>query len=118
MIELRYFKPVEFTACVPSCSILQMNEDFLLKLDNARHDSGTPFRLTSAFRSSEYDLSRRRSGQGFHTLGRAVDVSCRDSVTRWKIVSGCIRNGLSCGLSKDGFVHIDDRDGQPIVFLY
>lgn len=118
MIELMYFKPVEFTACVPSCSILQMDETFLRVLDQAREFAGVPFCLTSAYRSSDYDRSKGRSGHGYHTFGRAVDVRCRDSVTRWKILSGCLTVGLSCGLSKDGFIHIDDRDGEPTVFLY
>ena len=118
MIELAFFKPAEFKACVPSCSIEQMDEHFLRVLDMARKLAGVPFCLTSAYRSPGYDRSKGRSGKGFHTKGRAVDVRCRDSITRWKILSGCLTVGLSCGLSKDGFVHIYDRDGEPIVFLY
>lgn len=117
MIELKYFKPVEFMACVPSCSILQMDSDFLYRLDMARAFAQVPFILTSAYRSSEYDRSKGRSGNGFHTKGLAVDVVCKDSFTRRRIIAGCIEYGLTCGLSKDGFVHIDDRE-SPIVFLY
>lgn len=117
MIKLAYFKPAEFKACVPSCSIEQMDEGFLCKLEKARYHAGVPFILLSAFRSSAHDRSKGRSGKGYHTQGRAVDVECRDSVTRWRILYGCSIAGLTCGLSKNGFVHVDDRE-NPIVFLY
>lgn len=116
MIELTYFKPVEFTACVPSCSILQMDENFLHRLDRARKLSGVPFILTSAYRSPEWDISKGRSGTGYHTKGRAVDVACDDSHSRACIVRGCLLAGLSCGIS-DTFIHIDERRNQ-IIFLY
>lgn len=117
MIELKYFKPVEFMACVPSCTILQMDSDFLYRLDKAREYARVPFVLTSAYRSPEYDRSKGRSGKGYHTRGLAVDVRCTNSSMRRAILCGCLQYGLSCGLSKDGFVHIDDRD-DPVVFLY
>lgn len=121
-VSLRYFKPEEFQKCTPKCSIDDMNADFLQRLDAVRASCGVIFRLNSAFRSSAYDRSKGRSGKGFHTLGRAVDIDCRNSVTRAKILAVCYEFGLSCGVSST-FIHIDDRnvyDGypSPIVFLY
>lgn len=116
-VPLKYFKSSEFRNCIPSCELRQMDESFLVALDQAREIAGAAFILTSAFRSRSYDLSKGRSGNGYHTLGRAVDVRCDNSRDRWKIVCGCVAVGLSCGLSKDGFVHIDNRP-NPIVFLY
>lgn len=121
-IDLKYFKPSEFTKCVPKCDISQMSPYFLHQLDNARAESGIVFRLNSAFRSSDYDIAHGRSGRGFHTKGRAVDVDCRNSVSRSKILAACRKFGLSCGVSKT-FIHIDNRNSEdgysePIVFLY
>ena len=117
MLSLKHFAPQEFERCIPSCSIDKMNPEFLVALDTARDVAEVPFVLTSAYRSPSYDLAKGRSGSGYHTRGRAVDVACIDSKTRWKIVCGCLAVGLSVGLSKDGFVHIDNRR-EPIVFLY
>lgn len=116
-MNLRYFKPEEFLACVPSCSIQSMDADFLQKLDAARHLAGIPFVLTSCFRSSAWDISHGRSGRGYHTRGMAADIRCSNSRDRFAIVKACTEVGLSCGLSKDGFVHIDGRT-TSIVFLY
>lgn len=121
-VDLKYFKPSEFQKCTPKCDISQMSAYFLHQLDNARAEAGIMFRLNSAYRSSDYDLAHHRSGKGFHTKGRAVDVSCRDSAFRSRIIAACRKFGLSCGVSKT-FIHIDNRmaeDGypEPIVFLY
>lgn len=118
MCNLKYFKPSEFEKCNPKCDISQMNPDFLQRLDAARSLCGIIFRLNSAYRSPEYDRSKGRTGKGYHTVGRAVDVACTDSASRAEIIRACVSLGLSCGVSKR-FVHIDDRDtSRPIVFLY
>lgn len=121
-VSLRYFKPEEFQKCIPKCSIDDMNVDFLQRLDAVRASCGVIFRLNSAFRSPAYDRSKGRSGKGFHTLGRAVDIDCRNSAKRAMIISACLEFGLSCGVSST-FIHVDDRnvfDGypEPLVFLY
>jgi uncharacterized protein YcbK (DUF882 family) len=111
---MRYFKPEEFISCKPSCSVEQMNASFLQKLDTARELAQVPFVLLSAYRSPEHDLSRGRSGRGYHTLGRAVDVKCIDGLSRWRIIYACMRLSLSVGVYSD-FLHIDDRP-NCIVF--
>lgn len=121
-VVLKYFKPVEFTKCVPTCDISDMSDSFLLRLDRMRSISGVVCKLNSAFRSSAYDKAHGRTGRGFHTKGRAVDIDCRNSVSRSRIIAACREVGLSCGISKT-FIHIDDRnidDGysEPIAFLY
>lgn len=85
-------------------------------LDFAREKAGVPFVLNCAYRSSEWDLSKGRSGKGYHTLGRAVDISCQNSYSRSKILKACLSLGLTCGVSKT-FIHVDDRDNQ-ICFMY
>ena len=115
-MQYSYFKPEEFKRCSPSCDISQMNEEFMILLDCARSDAGIPFKLNSAYRSPEYDKSKGRSGVGWHTLGRAVDIRCTDSVSRGMILQACLRYGLTCGISKT-FIHIDNRPLQ-VAFLY
>lgn len=90
--------------------------NFFEKLTAARSLARVPFVLNSAYRSPEYDISKGRSGKGYHTLGRAVDIACSDSSRRAAIVYGCLSVGLSVGVSKT-FIHVDDREKQ-IIFLY
>lgn len=111
---MRYFKAEEFTHCNPSCSVEQMNHAFLEKLDTARDLAKCPFYLLSAYRSPEHEKARGRTGKGYHTFGRAVDVSCSDGCSRWRIVYACMRVGLSVGIYST-FIHIDDRP-NCIVF--
>lgn len=112
----KFFSESEFVACSPSCHLSDMSPSFLEKLDLARAYSGVPFVLNSAFRSSEWDKSKGRSGYGYHTLGRAVDVRCTDSFARAEILRSCLKVGLTVGISPT-FIHIDDRPLQ-VAFLY
>lgn len=111
---IRYFTLDEFKRCSPRCEFSQMDISFMEKLDTARDMAGTPFVLLSAYRSSDYDISRGRSGKGYHTLGRAVDIKCVDGNLRWKIIYSCMRLGLSVGVYKT-FLHIDNRL-KPTLF--
>lgn len=109
MLEIDYFAPAEFTRCIPACSKEQMDKDFLKRLNRARRMAGLPFVLNSAFRSSEYDMQRGRTGNSYHCKGRAVDIRCLDSSSRAVIVSSLIRAGFN-GIGIDNkFIHVDDR---------
>lgn len=111
-----YFSADEFLRCSPPCHLDVMDKEFMVLLDCARNDAGIPFVVNSAFRPPEWDIAHGRSGSGYHTRGRAVDIRCSDSVSRAKIVNACLAYGLSCGISKT-FIHVDNRPNQ-IVFLY
>ena len=111
---MRYFKVEEFLRCSPSCSVEQMDMDFMRLLDSCREFAGIPFYLLSAYRSPEHDRKRGRSGRGYHTLGRAVDISVSDGSGRWKVLQAATQLGLSIGIYPT-FLHIDNRP-NPIVF--
>lgn len=111
-----YFAPVEFERCIPSCDKSQMDKDFLVRLNWLRYRCGVPLILNSAYRSPEWDKSHGRSGSGFHTKGRAVDIRCFDSATRALIVMYALKCGFSVGVHSN-FVHLDDRFSQ-ILFTY
>ncbi|AYQ58207.1 putative peptidase [Microviridae sp.] len=115
MTKLKYFKPAEFNRCNPSCTIDAMDAQFLKELDICRHIAGVPFVLLSAYRSASHDIQRGRSGVGYHTSGRAVDVKCTDSEDRRAIIEGCLACGLTFGVYPS-FIHIDNRP-RPIAFI-
>lgn len=117
MYKPKYFTDDEFERV--ACSVTQCNECSLARLDRAREIAGVPFVLTSAYRSPESDRLKGRSGRGAHTLGRAFDIACRDSLTRYKIVFGAIAAGFTRIGIGSTFVHMDDSDiSGPSIWLY
>lgn len=118
----QYFKPLEFLACTPSCDIAQMDKNFLNALDLLREKCGFPLVLNCAYRSREWDISRGRSGDSWHTKGLAVDIRCYDAVKRATIVYHALSMDFSVGVYSS-FIHLDDRfvasEGRiPQVLFY
>lgn len=116
----KYFTDDDFKRASPSCSITQMCPDFLERLDRCREVAGIPFVVNSAYRTPEYEKSKGRSGSGAHTFGRAADIRCDDSVSRWRIVFAALQVGfMRIGIGKT-FIHLDDSVSlpHPCIWLY
>lgn len=116
----KYFAPAEFRRCTPSCSIGQMDADFLALLDRVRESAGIPLVLNSAFRSREYERQMGRTGTSAHCKGKAVDIRCNTSQNRYKI----IRAALECGIRRIGvgksYIHLDSSEthAQDVIWHY
>lgn len=120
MITSKYFKEAEFKKCCPSCSLQDMDQAFMNKLDKTRELAGIPFLLSSAYRSPAWDKYKGRSGNGDHTQGCGVDVVCNSSVTRMKILKAAIELGWTrIGVSST-FIHIGSGHNLPenVIWLY
>lgn len=118
-MEYKYFKDAEFKRCTPSCRLSDMDEDFMLKLDNARALAGVPFYINSAFRSVAWEHSHGRSGNSLHTKRRAVDISCTGAYERYRIVLAALDVGFhGIGIGPN-FIHLDNRETvKPLIWLY
>lgn len=114
-LKLRYFTDADFRMDGHDVSE-KMNAEFLRKLDECRHLSGTPFVITSAFRSSEKNKLVGGAPASLHLKGRAVDIMCTDPVLRYRIVQAAQSLGLTVGVMERG-LHLDDRK-VPIMFHY
>lgn len=116
----KYFAPQEFKDCSPSCSMEDMDQEFLGIMDQIREGVGQPLVITSAYRTKKWELSKGRSGNGAHTRGLAVDFACTTGTLRAKIVKAA----LSCGIRRigiaSGFVHVDIDDTLPqnVIWTY
>ena len=105
MITAKFFTESEFRRCVPPCSLQDMDQQFMLQLDNARKQAGIPFVLNSAFRSVAYEKSKGRTGAGDHPQGKGVDIRCNTSSNRMKIVRALLDNGFTrIGIGKT-YIH-------------
>lgn len=116
----KYFSDKEFKHCTPTCSINDMNVEFMEKLDLLRERACIPLVITSAYRSREWDLSKGRSGNGAHTKGVAVDIRCNNSHNRFLILKAALEIGFRrIGIS-DTFIHVDDDSSLPqgVIWLY
>lgn len=114
--KYQFFSEDEFNALTPSCSLSDMDSEFMRCLDLARKLAGVPFVLNCAYRSTSWDKEKGRSGNSFHCQGKAVDIRCGDSKTRALIIYSL----WLCGIKGIGiypnFIHADFRK-EPICFL-
>ena len=110
---VKYFSEGEFNRCVPSCSMSDMDKDFLMLLDKVREDCGIPLILNCAYRSVEWDKKKGRSGNSSHCRGKAVDIRCSDSSTAFKIVKAALENGICRIGIGNGYIHLDNDDSLP-----
>ena len=118
MIASKYFEEEEFSRCSPACSLQDMKQTTMSKLDTAREIASIPFVLTSAYRSPEHDKSKGRSGTGAHTLGWAVDIKCNTSRNRSLIVSALLKAGFKrIGIDKS-FIHACDSETHDQGFMW
>lgn len=113
-----YFKEMEFLRASPSCHLEDMNMRFMHRLDKLRELCNFPLVVNSAYRSRDYELSKKRSGTSWHCKGRAIDIRCDDSWKRYMIVRNAIKLGFNgIGIGKN-YIHLDDRDVSPCIWHY
>ena len=96
-----------------------MNVEFLAKLDKAREFAGIPFIINSAYRSPKHPESIKNPTSS-HIKGLAVDISVRDSVTRFKVLNALIAVGFNRIGIAGTFIHVDlDLDkSQNVIWTY
>ena len=118
--DLDYFTREEF-----ACQYTGENEisdRLLLKLDLLRARCGSPFVITSGYRSKDHPIESKKETPGTHAQGIAADIKVTDGTQRFKIVEEAIKMGFS-GIGVAGqFVHVDIRDldgnESPVMWTY
>ena len=119
-MEYKYFTDEEFRKAKPSCSLSDMDEKFMSKLDLARDIAGVPFIVSSAYRSVDYEKKKGRSGTSRHTLGIAMDIRCYDNAIRFRIVNALLSVGFRRIGIASSFIHVDDGypTSSPLIWSY
>ena len=97
-----------------------MNVDFLAKLDEAREYAGIPFKINSAYRTEEHNKSIGGSPNSSHIKGLAVDISAKDSRTRFKVLEALIKVGFNRIGVASTFIHVDDDKDKSsdVIWVY
>ena len=124
----KYFAPREFERCTPPCSIEDVNQELLNRLDTLREACGIPLLLSCAYRTKEWDRSRGRTGNSAHTEidkennpdCKAVDIRCYSDATRMLIVSRAIELGFTRVGIENSFIHLDISTilSQNVMWTY
>lgn len=94
----KYFKELE--------NLDKMDANFLSKLDEAREYAGIPFKINSAYRSPTHPESIKNPTSS-HIKGLAVDISVKDSRTRFIVLNALIQVGFTRIGIADTFIHVD-----------
>ena len=119
-LDLKYFKLSEFDSPDQKNSGKFMNEKFLEKLDYARHNADVPFKITSGYRTKEWNLKVGGRVGSSHLKGLAVDIACNGSRQRALIIKSLINVGINrIGIGKT-FLHcdVDNSKDQDVFWLY
>jgi zinc D-Ala-D-Ala carboxypeptidase len=117
---MKYFKLSDFDC--QETGENEMNEDFLIKLDDLRHECGFPFIVTSGYRSSTHSIEAKKvkagSKAGTHAQGIAADIRIHSGAEGFVIVSKAIKMGFrGIGVAKT-FIHLDVRKTMPVIWSY
>ena len=106
----KYFKEIE----------LNMNEDFLMRLDEARQYAQIPFIINSAWRDAKKNKEVGGKPNSSHLKGLAVDIKATNSRQRGLILDALRAVGFTrIGIAKT-FIHVDmdyDKD-QDVTWVY
>lgn len=117
---MKYFNLNEFDSPDFPNSGVNMDKDFLERLEQAREIANTPFRITSGFRTQNYlqdllDRGYKASKNSSHLVGKAADIAAVDSSARFIIVDALLKAGFN-RIGIDGnknFIHVDS-DGTDM----
>tara|TARA_R110000787_G_scaffold229849_1_gene337412 strand:- start:54 stop:425 length:372 start_codon:yes stop_codon:yes gene_type:complete len=121
-----HFVATEFDSPdLPGSGAEFMDEEFLNLLDRARDEAGVPFKITSGFRTPEYNIDLKKRGYAVarnssHLKGLAADIAVTSSANRLIILESLLFVGFRrIGIGK-GFIHVDlDRaKSQDVVWVY
>jgi uncharacterized protein YcbK (DUF882 family) len=124
-MNLKYFNIEEFDSPDLPNSGVNMDRDFLQKLDLARNIAGIGFKINSGYRTENHNNAiYKRLGKepikSSHLIGKAADIAYTNSRERWIIITALQDAGFNrLGIAK-GFVHVDsDKTKSPnVIWTY
>ena len=124
-MKFKYFTYNEFDCKGGIGKGESMDNNFICLLDDARELAGIPFKITSGYRTPEYnkqliDYGFQASITSSHIQGLAADIEVKNSENRFRIVGALVSVGINrIGIGKD-FIHCDiDENKKPnLIWTY
>ena len=120
---MEYFDISEFDSPDEVGSGERMDKVFIHLLDKARKKAGIPFKITSGYRTKEWNLKVGGRVGSSHCKGYAVDLYLpRGSRDRYLIINSLLEVGFNrLGIDfKRNFIHVDvDRmKDENVIWTY
>ena len=110
---MKYFTLDEFDCPSHKGSGINMDSNFLAKLEEAREIAGVSFIITSGYRTKEHNEYVGGVPNSSHLIGVAADISVSGGADRYVILNSLIRAGFKrIGVAKT-FIHCDTDDSKP-----
>ena len=112
-MKLKYFKLSDFNCTHTGKN--EMEEDFLLRLDELRDRCGFPFFITSGYRDITHPVEAKKEVGGQHTKGVAADIMVINGYQRYTILKEALAMGFKGIGVANSFIHVDDRVGKSVT---
>lgn len=116
MSDYKHFNLSEFRCS--HCGQNRIKHDFVTRLDELRELAGFPFVVTSGWRCKEHPSEATKEFPGQHFFGVAADIKVSNGSERRRIVDCALEMGFRGIGVANGFVHVDDREGLPVMWTY
>jgi hypothetical protein len=102
----------------PCCGLYNIEEDFLERINFLRYTVGQPLIVNSACRCEEHNKKEGGKETSDHLTGEGIDISCRNSSLRFKILQAAFKVGFRrIGVAKT-FIHLGSRFENPQEVLW
>ena len=96
----------------------EIKDSFIHSLDQLRYVCGFPLVVTSGYRDKTHPEEIDKAVPGQHNKGVAADVRVSGGKQRRKVVEMAFVVGFTgIGVAK-GFVHLDKRSSEPMLWSY
>jgi uncharacterized protein YcbK (DUF882 family) len=114
----RHFSKSEL-AC-KCCKKLEINEEFIEKLEHLRFSTGRPIIINSGYRCQEHNkmVGGRKTSQ--HILGRAADINTAGLTSEqlYLFIATALQIGFTgVGIGRN-YIHIDNREKGRKLWVY
>ena len=118
-MNFKFFSLSEFDCPSLPDSGINMDSQFLTKLEQAREIAGIPFKITSGYRTKDHNAEVGGVPNSSHLIGVAADIAVSSGADRYIILSALIKAGFKrIGVAKT-FIHCDtDETKSNSVWTY
>ena len=117
---MRYFKIEEFDSPDVLGSGEEMKQTTLNLLEKTRELAEIPFIITSGYRTPSHNEKVGGVNSSSHTKGYAVDIKCKSSLDRFKIIKSALEAGFNRIGVSGNFIHLDNDPSKPknVIWTY
>jgi len=120
---MRYFNYIEFDSPDVLGSGRNMDPRILEMLDLAREKFDKPIKITSGYRTKEYNNELKKMGykaspNSSHLKGLAADIHCNNSKDRFELVDILLDVGFNRIGIANTFIHVDIDKNKPSHLIW